>query len=194
MSKVTTDQIKELREKTGVSVMQCKKALEEAGGDEKKAIAILSKKSKEIAEKKSDRKLGAGTVAAYVHAGNTVGAMLELLCETDFVAKNEEFQKLAYEIAMQIAAMNPEYAAEDDVPEDAKQTARELFLKEVEDKKDDLKDQIIAGKMESYFKDRILLKQPYIKDGDKTIEDLVKEGVQKFGENIEIGRFERFAI
>jgi len=153
-SNITTEQVKELRNKTGISVMQCKKALEEAEGDPEKALSILKEKGNEIALKKAGRDLNSGAVSSYIHSTGRVGAMVELLSETDFVANNEEFKAVAYDIAMQIAATP---------------------LNELEDTE-------------------TLLKQPFIKDPSKTVDDLVKEAIQKFGERIEIGRFEKFVI
>jgi len=148
---ITTEQIKQLREETGLSIMQCQKALEQAGGDRTKAIELLKEKGAEIASKKGDRTLGAGVVASYIHAGDTVGAMVEFLCETDFVAKNPEFKAIAKEIAMHIAAMKPETLEE-------------------------------------------LLAQPFIKNGDQTIGDMINSTVQKFGERMGVGHFIRFSI
>lgn len=148
---ITTEQIKELRELTGISVMQCKKALEEAEGDKEKALAILREKSSAIAEKKGDRELGAGVVDAYIHSSKTIGTLIELSCETDFVARNEEFVTMARDIAMHITAVNPTDVAE-------------------------------------------LLEQPFVKNPDITIKQLVDGGVQKFGEKIAVSRFVRFSV
>lgn len=191
---ITTEQIKALREETGVSIMQCKKALEEAGGDRAKALVILRKKSNEIAEKKSDRTLLAGTVQSYIHSTGTLGALVLLLCETDFVAKNDEFKSLAYAIAMQVAAANPEFLAREGVSEEAERIARFVFEKEAEGKPENLKESIVKGKLDAYFKDKILLEQPFIKDPGVTIADLIANAIQKFGEKIEIGRFTRFSV
>jgi elongation factor Ts len=191
---ITTEQVKQLRDETGVSIMQCKKALEEAEGDMEKAQLLLRKQSSKAAGKKADRTLGAGAVASYIHAGGTVGAMIELLCETDFVSKNEEFQTLAREIAMQVAATAPEYVKPEDVDEEAKVKARELFAEEAEGKPEDIKEKIIDGKLDAYFGEKTLLNQAYIKDPSRTINNLVEEGIQKFGEKMEIGRIERFSI
>jgi elongation factor Ts len=191
---ITTEQIKELRDLTGVSIMQCKKALEEADGDLEKAKVALAKISKQIAGKKAERDLKAGTIASYIHAGGKVGTLVELACETDFVAKNEDFQKLAKEIAMQIAATAPLYLKREDVTSEEKTKAQELFTKEAEGKPDEMKAQIIKGKMDAYFDEKILVEQAYIKDPSKKISDLLDEAVQKFGERTEITRFERFAI
>ena len=186
------DAVKGLRDRTGVSVMQCKKALEEAGGDVEKAEVILRKKSGAAADKKSDRELGAGAVATYVHGGE-IGAMVLLSCETDFVARNEEFPQLAREIAMQVAATNPAYLNESDIAEDAQAAARGVFMEEVKDKPADMQEKILEGKMAAYFKDQVLMNQPYIKDESKAIRDLITEASQKFGERVEITRFARFS-
>ncbi len=191
---ITTEDVKKLRDETGISIMQCKKALEEAGGDFKQAVVILQKRSGATAEKKSDRTLKAGTVASYIHAGGSVGAMVEIACETDFVSKNEEFQAFARDIAMHVAAMNPQFLASEDITDADKEAALEVFKKEVEDKPAEMQEQILQGKMDSYFKDKVLLNQTFIKDGDKTIDDLVKAAVQKFGENTQIVRYSRFAV
>lgn len=196
MSDISTDDIKQLREQTGVSVIQCKKALEQAEGDMDKAREILKKKSKEFAEKKAGRDLGAGVIGVYQHANNQVGAMVELSCETDFVAKNEEFVEVAYNIAMHVAAMNPEYLSEDDITDEDRADAREIFEEEAKelDKPEDVKKKIIEGKIEKYFADRVLLQQDYIKDHDKTIGDIVNEATQKFGENVTLRRFARLEV
>jgi elongation factor Ts len=193
---VTTDQIKALREKTGVSVMQCKKALEEAGGDMEKATILLHKLSGKAAEKKADRELGAGCVASYVHANGTVGAMVELLCETDFVAKNDEFKALAYDIAMHVAAAAPEYLAMEDVSDEERAKAEAAFKKEVEesDKPEDIKEKMLEGKIANYLKEKVLLEQSFIKNPDVTIDALTNQAVQKFGEKTRVGRFVRFSV
>jgi len=197
---ITTEQIKALRDQTGISVMQCKVALEEADGDMEKAIMILKKKGKDIAAKKSDRNLGSGVVASYIHGTGAVGTMVELLCETDFVAKNEDFKALAYDIAMHIAATNPEFTSVDDISEEDKARIKELFVKEVEesdkpaDIKENIKEKMLQGKLDGYFKERTLLEQSFIKDSNITIKGLIEGAVQKFGENTEIGKFTRFSI
>lgn len=191
---ITTEDIRVLREKTGVSVMQCKKALEEAGGDMEKAIIILTKKSGDIVAKKSDRDLGAGVIQAYIHAGGTVGALVELNSETDFVSKNEEFGKLAYDIAMHAAAQRPTYLSRADVKDEDLVKVREVFLEEVKDKPAEMQDKILEGKIDSYLKERILLEQDFIKNPEKTIADLISEATQKFGERIEIARFTTYTL
>lgn len=191
---ITTEQIKELRDATGVSVMQCKKALEEAGGDLEKAKIILRKVSKQAADKKSDRTLASGAVVSYIHNNGTVGALVELLCETDFVARNEDFKALGRDIAMHVAAQAPEFLKMSDVKEEDKIKAKELFEKETEGKSEEMKEKIIEGKLSSYFSDKVLLEQSFIKNPDIKISTLVEQGSQKFGERTEIGRFIRFSI
>lgn len=188
----TTDLIKELRDATGVSVMQCKKALEEAGGDKEKALVILKKKGAEAAAKKGDRTLGAGMIQAYIHSTGAVGVMVELGCETDFVAKNPDFKQLAYDIAMHIAASKPEFLKKEEITEADRKTAESVFAQEVEGKPEAMKAQILEGKLAAYFSDRVLLEQPFIKNPDLTIAGVLSEGVQKFGEKIEIVRFVRY--
>lgn len=191
---INSAQIKELRDQTGISVMQCKKALEEAGGDMEKALIILKKKRSEAAEKKSDRELGAGTVGVYVHNTNSVAAMVLLASETDFVAKNEEFVALARDIAMQVAAQDPKYISRAEVTESELNNAKEVFSGEVKDKPADMQEKILSGKLDSYFKDKILLEQPFIKNPDTTIGEMVTGAVQKFGENISIVEIKRTSV
>ena len=189
---LTTDIIKQLRDMTGVSVMQCKKALQEAGGDLAKAAVVLKKHSAASAEKKADRSLAAGAIGSYVHDGN-IGAMVLLSCETDFVAKNPDFAALARELAMQVAATSPAYTAADEIPDDAKQTATAVFQKEVADKPEEMQAKILEGKLNNYFRDQVLLDQPFIKDESKTVQDLLNEATQKFGERVEVSRFARLS-
>ncbi len=189
---ISIDLVKELRDRTGVSVAQCKKALEETAGDIDKAEVVLRKRSSAAAEKKGDRELGAGAIGTYVHDFE-IGAMVLLSCETDFVARNEEFPKLAREIAMQIAATNPKYLSEAEIDPETQKAAEAVFQEEVKDKPADMREKILEGKMRSYFKDMLLLEQSYIKDETKTVRDLITEASQKFGERIEITRWSRFS-
>lgn len=191
---ISSAQIKELRDQTGISVMQCKKALEEAGGDSEKALIILKKKRSEAADKKADRALGAGAIGAYVHNTNEVAALVFLASETDFVSKNEEFVKLAKDIAMHVAAMNPKYVSRDDVDDSAVEKAKEVFAEEIKDKPAEMQEKIMNGKLDSYFKEQILLEQPFIKNPDVTIGEMVGEAVQKFGENVSVAKVERLSV
>lgn len=187
---ITTTIIKELRDKTGVSVMQCKKALEEAGGNLAQAEVILKKHSAASAEKKADRSLAAGAIGSYIHDG-VIGAMVLLSCETDFVAKNPEFGALAREIAMQITATSPACVTTEEIPAEKRDAAITVFQKEVADKPADMQAKILEGKLASYFRDQVLLEQPFIKDESKTIRDLLNEATQKFGERVEVSQFVR---
>lgn len=189
---ISPDLIKELREMTGVSVMQCKKALEEAGGDKEKAIVILKKKGAEASAKKGDRTLAATQIASYVHSTGTVGVMVELACETDFVARNPEFKALGYDIAMHIAATKPEFNKREDITENDRKTAESVFAAEVEGKPEAMKAKILEGKLSAYFAERVLQEQLFIKNPELTIAGLISQAVQKFGEKIEITRFTRF--
>ena len=191
---ITTEQIKELRDQTGVSVMQCKKALEEAGGDHDKALVILRKLSSGAAAKKADRTFGAGVVQAYIHANGTVGAMVELDCETDFVSGNEEFRSLARDIAMHITATNPKFVHREDVTEADQKAARAVFEEEAKDKPAAMREKIVEGKLKTYLAEMVLLEQPFIKNPEITIQGLLDAAIQKFGEKTAVGRFNRFKI
>lgn len=190
----TTEEIKALRDLTGVSIMQCKKALEEAGGDIEKAKVILRKQSANIASKKADRTLGAGVAAAYTHAGGSVVGAVVLASETDFVSKNEAFGKLAYDIAMHVAAMNPQFRSREDVKEEDIRAASEVFAKEVENIPEAKRGIALQGKIDSYLKERVLLDQPFVKDPNVTIAELISQAVQKFGEKVEVVRMERLSV
>lgn len=189
---ITTDKVKELREMTGVSVMQCKKALEEAEGDFAAAAVILKKRSAASVQKSAGRSLGAGVVGSYIHDGN-IGALVLLSCETDFVAKNPAFVALARELAMQVAATDPKYATVAEIPGEAREAATSVFKKEVAGKPKDMQEKILEGKLASHFRDQVLLEQPFIKDENRTVRDLLSEATQKFGERVEISRFARLS-
>jgi len=190
----TTEQVKKLRDETGVSIMQCKKALEEAKDDMEKAKIILQKKGGDIAAKKSDRTLGSGSIACYIHANGSVGAMLELSCETDFVSGNDEFKTLARDLAMQVTASNPEFVKKEDITAEARAKVAEVFAAEVVSKPEAMREKILQGKLDAYFADKILMEQEYIKNPDLKIRNLIESAVQKFGEKIEIARFARFSV
>jgi elongation factor Ts len=193
-SMITTEQIKALRDQTGVSVMQCKKALEEAGGDEAKALVILRKKSGELMAKKGDRSFGAGTVQSYIHSNGNVGAMVELNSETDFVSNHDEFKALARDIAMHVAATNPKFLKREDITEADMATARSVFEGEVKGKPEAVRNQILEGKLAAYFADMVLLDQPFVRNPEVTIRVMLDTAVQKFGEKIAIGRFVCFRV
>lgn len=189
---ISTESVKNLRDKTGISIMQCRKALVEAGGDMEKAIIILEKNSKAIASKKSERALGAGTIQAYIHGAGTVGAMVELMSETDFVAKNDDFKALAREIAMHVAAINPQFVRKEDIGEDEKKKAMEVFAEEVKGKPENIKEKILEGKLSAFFGEKTLLSQPFFKNQEVTVSQVIESAIQKFGEKIEVGRIARF--
>jgi elongation factor Ts len=191
---ISTEQIKELRERTGVSIMQCKKSLEEASGDMEKAVVLLRKHSKATAQKKAGRELGAGTVASYIHSSKDIGTMVLLSSETDFVAQNKEFVQLAYNIAMHIAATAPLFINRQQVGDADTRAAREVFEEEVKDVPEEQKTKAIAGKMDAFLKEKVLLEQSYIKNPEMTIGNMLEEAVQKFGERIEIAEMARFSV
>jgi elongation factor Ts len=159
-----------------------------------KAVMVLQKKSADIASKKSERMLHAGVVSSYIHATGTVGSMVELLCESDFVANNEEFKKLARDIAMHATATNPQFLKIEDIDEHSMDLAKEMFAKEVDGKPEEMKAKILEGKLSAYWSERVLLDQAFIKNPDLTIKNLVQSAVQKFGENIEVARFVRYSV
>ena len=184
---ITTEQIKTLRDMTGVSIAQCKKALEESKGNMDQAILELRKKSADIALKKGDRELMAGVVQSYIHSNKTIGTLVELACETDFVARNEEFVTLARDIAMHIAATAPIYTSESDISAGARTEALELVKK-------DLGGDVSEEQLNAYLAERTLLLQRFVKNPEITIQELINNGVQKFGEKIEVSRFVRFSV
>lgn len=190
---VTPDLVKKLRDETGVSVMLCKKALEDAKGDLDQAKVILRKHSISAAARKADRTLGAGIAAAYTHAGGSVVGAVVLSCETDFVAKNEEFGKLAYDIAMHVAAMDPQFVSRDEVRETDLAAARAVFEREAATLPEQVRMKALQGKIESYIKESTLLDQHFVKNPLITVQGLLEEAMQKFGERIKIVRFARLA-
>ena len=193
---ITAKQIAELRAKTGIGMMECKKALVEAGGDEGKAIDILKKKGALRAMKRADRETNAGIVESYVHTNGQVGVLVEVLAETDFVAKNDEFKAFAHDVALHIAAMNPKYVSVDQVPADEKEKARADFVEQVavSGKPKEIADKIVEGKVSKHFDEICLLSQPFVKDPSITINDLLTEKISKIGEKITISRFCRFEV
>lgn len=188
--------VKTLREMTGAGMLECKAALEEANGDLELAVEILRKKGIAKAAKKAGRETKEGLIHSYIHAGGRIGVLLELNCETDFVARNELFKELANEIALQIAAMRPQYVKREDIPreiiEKEGEIAREAAL--AEGKPAHIAEKIAEGKLEKFYKEVCLYEQPYIKDDKKTIEEVIKEYIAKIGENIQVRRFCRFEL
>lgn len=191
---VQASEVQKLRQKTGISMMECKKALEEAGGDFEEAFKILRQKGEKVAVKKSEREAGQGVVEAYIHGNGRVGVLLRLSSETDFVAKNEEFKKLAHDIAMHIAAMNPHYISPEDIPREVKEAERQIYQEQNKDKPEEIRQKIIEGKLQKFAEENSLLNQPFIKNEDKTVGEVIKEAISKLGENIKVGDFARFEI
>jgi elongation factor Ts len=190
------ENIKTLREKTGAGIVDVKKALDEAQGDEAKALEILRQRGKDKAEKKSDRETREGIVVSYVHGNKRVGALVQLFCETDFVARNEEFQELGRDIAMHIVASAPEVIRPEDVPETALEAERARWQEELqgEGKPENMLEGILAGKEKKFREAKALLTQPFVKDPEKTVGALITEKIHKIGENIQIGAFTRYEL
>ncbi len=192
----SAQKVKELREKTGAGIMDCKRALSETNGDMEKALESLRKKGLAAAAKRAGKAASEGTVYSYIHAGGKVGVLLEVNCETDFVAKTEGFVSLAKDIAMHIAALNPLYVRRQDVPEDIIRSEKAIY--EAQAKASGKPDNVVAkmadGKLEKYLKEVCLLEQPFIKNPDMTVEKLLIETIAKLGENISVRRFARFRV
>ncbi|HOQ08671.1 MAG TPA: translation elongation factor Ts [Syntrophomonadaceae bacterium] len=193
---ITAQMVKELRERTGAGMLDCKKALEATGGDIEKAIDELRTKGLAKAAKKAGRIASEGLVTSYIHGGGRIGVLVEVNCETDFVAKTEDFKQFAHNIAMQIAAANPSYVAREEVPQAVLDHEREILRAQAleEGKPEKVIDKMVEGRLEKYFKENCLLEQPYIKDPDKTVQQIVLETISKLGENINIRRFARFEV
>jgi len=193
---ISKDLIRELRNKTGAGVMDCKQALLEAGGDIQKAQDILREKGSVVAIKRSARETQEGLVSSYVHSGNKLGVLLEINCETDFVAKTSEFSQLAKELAMQIAAMDPLWIKPEDVPKEVIEKEKEIYKKQVQEsgKPEKVIEKIAQGRLEKYFTQVCLLEQPYIKNPKLKVKDLITESITKLGENIRVGRFARLKV
>ena len=192
----TLEQIKKIREITGAGIVEVKKALEEASGDEKKTIENLRKSGQAKAMKKADRDAHEGIIGMYVHSNNKIAAMVKVLCETDFVARNEDFQAFANDIAMHITASDPKCLKPEDVDNTLVEKEREIWKEQLKDegKSEDIMDKILSGKEQKFRAESALLSQPFVKDPDKTVEDLLNELVAKIGEKIEIGEFARFSF
>lgn len=193
---ISANHVKELRNQTGASVMDCKKALEKSAGNVEQAIEYLKKSGKEKAGKKAQRETGEGVVAAYIHSNKKISAMVELRCETDFVAKNSEFQELAYDIAMHVAAMAPKYLSFEQISDKDKKDYEGIVREEVasQNKPVNIIEKIIEGKVKKHFEEMSLLEQNFVKNPDVTVGDMIKEKIAKIGENIRIERMERFEI
>lgn len=196
MAAISTALIKQLREKTGAGMMDCKAALEQTGGDIEKAIEFLRKKGAATAAKRADKETNQGVVEAYIHAGGRIGAMVELNCETDFVAKTPDFKALAHDIAMQIAAMSPRYIGREEVAKDVIEKEVEIYKSHAqnEGKPANVAEKIAQGRLEKFYQEACLMEQSFIKDSGKTIKDLLDEATAKVGEKISIRRFMRYHL
>lgn len=193
---ITAAQVKELRDRTGIGMMDCKGALVEANGDIDKAIEILRKKGKAKAEKKADRAATEGVIWSYIHPGNRIGVLVEVNCETDFVAKNEGFQEFVKDIAMHIAATNPAAIRREEIDADLVAKEREIYMEQArsQNKPEKIMERIVEGKLDKYFQENCLLEQAFVKDPQKTIKDYLTETIARIGENINISRFVRFQL
>ncbi|MBW2668815.1 MAG: translation elongation factor Ts [Deltaproteobacteria bacterium] len=196
MSTISATMVKELREKTGAGIMDCKGALAECDGDMSKAVDFLRKKGLATAAKRAGRSMTEGIIEVYIHMNNKLGVLVEVNCETDFVAKNDDFKEFAKNIAMHIAATNPVGIRPEDVPEETINREKEIYRGQVLEmgKPEKIADKIVEGKMQKYFKESCLMNQVYVRDPDITVEDLLNEMIAKIGENISIKRFARFRI
>jgi elongation factor Ts len=193
---ISASKVKELREKTGVGMMQCKKALAESGGDLAEAEKLLRKLGVAAAARKADRATGEGQVAAYVHTGGKIGVLVEVNCETDFAARSADFQELVRGLAMHVAAAAPRFLGREDVSPEVLAEEREIAREQAQrtGKPASVVDRIVDGKMEKYYAENVLLEQPYVKDPERTVGQLVAEAVGRIGENIRVRRFCRFVL
>jgi elongation factor Ts len=196
MAEITATLVKELREKTGAGMMDCKNALKDAEGDMDKAVEILRKKGIARASKKADRAVNEGRIEAYIHPGSKLGVLVEINCETDFVAKTDDFLTFTRDVAMQIAASAPLFVKREDVDQATIDSEMEIYRAQAKDqgKPDNIIDRIAAGKLDKFYSEICLMEQPFVKDPDKTIENLLTETIAKLGENISIRRFTRFKV
>ena len=200
MAEITTEAIKALREKTGAGMMECKKALTEAGGSEEQAVEILRKRGLASAKKKEGRIAAEGVVGSYIHMGGKVGVLVEVNCETDFVARTDEFQQLVRDIAMHVAAAEPRFVSREEVPAGALDKEREIARAQARNdpknanKPDQVIDKIIEGRLGKFYEEAVLLDQPFVKDPAKTVGDLLTEKIAKTGERITVRRFTRYKM
>jgi elongation factor Ts len=196
MATITADQVKQLRDKTGAGMMECKAALTEASGDQEKAVDLLRKKGLASAAKRSGRATSNGVIGSYIHTGGRVGVLVEVNCETDFVARTEEFQTLVKELALHIAAADPRYARREDVPADVLEKEKEIYRAQFADsgKPAPVVEKIVEGKLGSYYSQVVLVDQPSVRDPNVTVSQLIAQASAKTGENIAVSRFARFKV
>ncbi len=193
---ITSEVVKKLRDKTGVGMMDCKKALEETGGDFEKAVEILRKKGIDVANKRSGRQASQGTVASYIHMGGKIGVLVEVNCESDFVAKSEDFNNFVKDVSMQIAAANPDWVTRDEVPQDILEKEKEILKDQAlkTGKPEKVIEKIVEGKLAKFYSERCLIDQPFVKDQDKSMKRLLEELMAKTGEKCLIRRFVRYQV
>jgi elongation factor Ts len=193
---VTTEMVKELRERTGAPMMDCKRALVGSEGDIEKAIDLLRKQGMATAAKKAGRHAGEGVVGSYIHAGGKIGVLVEINCETDFVARTDDFQTLVKDVAMHVAAADPRFVKRDEVTPEVLDQEREIYKEQAQasGKPENIVDRIVEGKMEKFYGESVLLEQAFVKNPDVTVEQLVAEKIGKLGENIQVRRFSRFQV
>jgi len=193
---ISASQVKELRERTGAGMMDCKKSLTETNGDMEKAIEYLREKGLAAAAKKAGRIATEGLVESYIHGGGRIGVLIEVNCETDFVAKTDEFKELVKDLAMQVAAASPQYVSREEVPQEVIEKEKTILRAQAlnEGKPEKIVEKMVEGRIEKFFKEVCLLEQPFIKDPDKSVNDLVTEKIAKIGENIKVRRFVRFEL
>jgi elongation factor Ts len=191
---ISAQMVKELREMTAAGLMDCKRALVETEGDIEKARAVLREKGLAKAREKSSREASEGAIFSYVHSNNRIGVLVEVACETDFVARSDEFQQLGKELAMQVAAMDPDAIGPNALPEGTVQDERDLYRQQCADKPEHIQQRIVEGKLEKFYERVCLLRQGYIRDDSKTVGELIKESIARLGENIEVRRFVRMEI
>ena len=191
---ITAAQVKQLRDKTGLGMMDCKKALTGTDGDMEKAVELLRKMGLADAEKRAGRSTAEGRIHAYIHPPGRVGVLLEMNCETDFVAKSETFEALMHDLCLHVAASRPTAVRREDVPREIVEREREIYRAQVQDKPEPIQERIIEGKLNSYFQEHVLLEQPFVKEPKTSVGDYVRQAVAKLGENITVKRFVRFAV
>ncbi len=191
---VSAAAVKELREKTGIGMMDCKRALEEAAGDLEKAVDVLRKKGMAAADKRAGRAAGEGFVGSYIHSNGKIGVIVEINCETDFVARSEEFRTLARDIAMQVAATNPMAVSPEDISPEVIEKERAIYAEQAKNKPANIIDRIVDGKMKKFYQESCLIEQQFVKDTDRTVGQLIKEFSGKVGERVIVRRFARFAV
>jgi elongation factor Ts len=193
---VSAQQVKELRDRTGAGMMDCKKALVESDGDVEKAIDALRQRGLAAAAKRAGRSTGEGAIASYIHAGGKIGVLVEVNCETDFVARTDDFQELVRDIAMHIAAADPRFLRREEVTPEVLERERKIYREQVlqQGKPEHIADRIVDGKLEKFYSEHVLLEQPFVKDPDQTVTELIAAKIGKIGENIQVSRFVRFRL